>query len=84
MENIHFPGQIFYWKKNNPSTQSHVKTYYTMTKEEKEEKEDTDKPKFPPNYQKVSKGECQLHESKALEWMDTEVKTKQFYISIDD
>jgi hypothetical protein len=70
MENISFPGKSFCWKKNHPSIQNHVKTVYSVTKEEKEEKEDTNKPDFPPNYQKVIEGECQLDESKAPEWMD--------------
>jgi len=29
-------------------------------------------------------GECQLDESKALEWMDVEIKTNEFNILIDD
>jgi hypothetical protein len=29
-------------------------------------------------------GECQLDESKAPEWMDVEIKTKEFNILIDD
>jgi hypothetical protein len=39
---------------------------------------------FPSSYNKVVEGEHQLDESKAPEWMDAEIKTKEFDISIDD
>jgi hypothetical protein len=55
-----------------------------MNKEKKEEKQYTDKSDFPPNYRKFVEGEHQLHESKAPEWMDMEINTKEFDISIDE
>jgi hypothetical protein len=44
MENISFPGKSFRWKKNHPGVQNYVKTIYSVSKEEKEEKEDIEKP----------------------------------------
>jgi len=85
MENIIFLGQSFHWNKNHPSIQNHAKTVCFVTKElEKEEKENTDKPDFPQNYLKFVEGEHQLDESKAQKWMDAEIKTEEFDISIDD
>jgi hypothetical protein len=83
MENISFPGQIFRWKKDHPGVQNFVKTVYSVTKEETEEHKHTEKPDFPSSYNQVIEGECQLDESKAPDWMDAEIKTKEFDISID-
>jgi hypothetical protein len=43
MENISFPGKRFLWKKTHPGVQNPVKTVYSITKEEKEEKDDNEK-----------------------------------------
>jgi hypothetical protein len=41
--------------------------------------EDQEKIDFPKTYNEVHEGERKLHESKALEWMDSEIK----YIEVD-
>jgi hypothetical protein len=41
-----------------------------VTKEEKEEKNDTEKHEFPSSYNQLLEGERQLDESKFPEWMD--------------
>jgi hypothetical protein len=56
MENISFPGQRFQWKKTHLGVQNHVKTVYSVTKEEKEEKDDTERTNFPLIYNQVVEG----------------------------
>jgi hypothetical protein len=84
MENISFSGQIFRWKKNHPGVQNYLKIIYFVTKEEKEEKDNTEKPNFLSSYNQFMEGELQLDESKVPKWMDLEIKTKEFDISIFD
>jgi hypothetical protein len=50
----------------------------------KEEKEDYKQPDFPESFTRIEEGECYLNEEKPLEWMDVEIKTKEFNISNDD
>jgi hypothetical protein len=49
----------------------------------KEEKEDTKNIDFPSSYKKIMEGERKLDESKAPEWMDAKINTKEVDISID-
>jgi len=60
MQNIIFLGQIFQWKKNHEGVHNYVKTVYYVTKEEKEEKDDTEKHNFSSSYNQVVEGEWQL------------------------
>jgi hypothetical protein len=44
----------------------------------------TKKPEFSSSYNQVVEGERQLDESKEPKWMNAEIKTTEFDISIDD
>jgi hypothetical protein len=76
IENISFPRKSFQWKNIRPRVQNYVKTTYSMSKEEKEEKEDIEKSNFPLSYDKIIEREHQLDESKAPKWVDEKIKTK--------
>jgi hypothetical protein len=68
MENTTCPGQIFRRKSNHPTMKNHVNSILKISTEEKEKIEQ-------PEYYR------HLEEAKPLEWMNVEVKTKEFNIS---
>jgi len=49
MEKVSFPRQSFWWKKNHPRVNNYTKIVYSLFKENKE---DIEKPDFPPSYNK--------------------------------
>jgi hypothetical protein len=81
MENIKCLGHSFQWKKYHPTPQNHVKSILSIAIENKEDQE---QPDFPKSFTKIEEGERHLDEAKPLEWIDAEIKTKEFDISNDD
>jgi hypothetical protein len=49
-----------------------------------EQKEDHEQPDFPKIFTKIEERECHLDKAKPPEWMDAEIKIKEFDISNDD
>ena len=61
-----------------------VKPIRTIFKVESTDKEDTDRmtvAEFSTSFSQFKEGSRQINESKALEWMDAKVKTKELDIS---
>jgi hypothetical protein len=61
--------------------QNNVKSVLNISKEEKE---DHEQPEFPESFTRIKEGEHYLDKEKPPEWMDVEIKTKEFNISNDD
>ena len=78
MENISFPRQSFRWKKDHLSLQNNVKSILNISKEEKV---DHEQPDFLESFTRIEEGERKIDEVKPPEWMNTEIKTKEFNIS---
>lgn len=54
-------------------------------KKEKDNQEDEEHGEkyYPPHDSEIKEGEIQINESKALEWMDSKIKVKEYNISIE-
>ena len=64
-----------------------VKPIRTILQVESTDKEDTDRmiaAELPTLFSQFKEGNRQINESKALEWVDAKVKTKEVNISNDD
>lgn len=81
MENISYLGQRFRWKKDHSMLQNNVKSVLNISKEEKGDHEQLD---FLESFTRIEEGERYLDEAKPLEWMNVEIKTKEFNISSYD
>ena len=77
-------GKRFRWKSYHSET---TKPIRTMLKVDTTDKEDTDwmtAAEFPATFSQFKEGSQWINESKALEWLDSKVKTKEFDISNDE
>jgi hypothetical protein len=81
MENTSFFGPNFSVEKYHRSMKNYVKSILKVTKAEKD---DPEQPNFPESFTKVEEGERHLDEAKPPEWMNVEIKTKEFNILYDD
>ena len=87
LENDHLPCEIFQWKPNHPLVDCKVKTTMRITTKQKiptPQEEEDGKRYFLSSYLEVKEENGQRSEHKSPEWMDTEIKTKEVDISIDD
>ena len=86
LETDYFPGKSFQLKKNHPLANIKVKTLYKIETEEMSTIENIEEEKpgeqdFPPQYSEIKEGKRDLDETKASEWMDAKIKTKEINIA---
>ena len=86
LETDYFPGKNFQLKKNHPLANIKVKTLYKIETEEMPtiENIEEEKPReqdFQPQYSEIKEGKRYLDETKAPEWMDAKIKTKEINIA---
>ena len=86
LETNYFPRKSFQLKKNQPLGNIKVKTLYKIeTKEistiENIEEEKPGEQDFPPQYFEIKEGKRDLDKTKAPEWMDAKIKTKEMNIA---
>ena len=84
MENEKSEWKIFRWKSNHVET---TKPIRTVLKVEIADKEDNDRMTivdFHATFSQFKEGSRPINESKAPDWLDARVKTREFDISNDD
>ena len=77
MENEHTHRKSFQWKIDHPETIKPVKTIFKIESTDKNDIDRMIATDFPTTFSQFKEGTRQINESKALEWMDAKVKTKE-------
>ena len=77
-------GKSFQWKLEHPHTSKPIRIIFKVQTSEKEDPKILSPESIPTTFSQLKEGNQQINESKAPEWMDVKVKTKEVDISNDD
>ena len=84
MENEKSEGKIFRWKSNHVKTTKPIRTVLKVETTDKEDNDQMTAADFPATFSQFKEGSQLINESKAPEWLDAKIKTREVDISNDD
>ena len=84
MENENPEGKSFRWKSNHVETTKPIRTVLKVETTDKEDTNQMTAANFPATFSLFKEGSQLINETKAPEWLDAKVKTKEVDISNDD
>ena len=84
LENENTEGKIFRWKSNHVEMTKPIRIVLKVGTTDKDDTDRMTAVNFPATFSQFKEGSQPINESKAPEWLDAKVKTREFDISIDD
>ena len=84
MENEKSEGKSFRWKSNHVETTKPIRIVLKVGTTDKDDTERMTVADFLATFSEFKEGSRPINETKAREWLDAKVKTREFDISNDD
>ena len=80
LDNDKIVGKSFRLCKNHPTITHPIKTLFSIAKANKNQDEETKEDDFPKSFTELKEGERQLEEKSPPEWLEAEIKYREFDI----